>query len=148
MVVVARGIIDSCQMSSSGVAYSGWIGPNTDVSLFTDLDTRKIEPIMCRNFVILLLWFLSGAGSVGLLGCDGCELGCCFWNDACKFIFFKLAVVGALGAVLYPAPSSGDDSQTVWVWLKRAGNICFRPCAMVKKKSGASGESGCAAKQK
>jgi hypothetical protein len=99
LVVVARGIIDSCQMSSSGVAYSGWIGPNTDVSLFTDLDTRKIEPIMCRNFVILLLWFLSGAGSVGLLGCDGCELGCFSGTMLVNSFFSSLQLLGH--SVLY-----------------------------------------------
>lgn len=36
--------------------FSRFVGPNIDVSLFTDLDTRKIEPnLCCRNFVIFFL---------------------------------------------------------------------------------------------
>lgn len=51
----ARGILTvaTCHSHQAAWWFSRFVGPNIDVSLFTNLDTRKIEPnLCCRNFVI------------------------------------------------------------------------------------------------
>ena len=90
--------------------FSRFVGPNIDVSLFTDLDTRKIEPnLCCRNFVIFFLASIGFFLAPLVLDCwddvtvtrSGRVL--LERNDDC--IFFLACKVGAL----YSAPSSGDD---------------------------------------